>query len=324
MGCFANTQELQILAAILKDLAGERAAGVGVYVGNANRLDSLREAADDLELSLDFDTGLDRASRDATPMARLAGVAEALEPQISRESPRLLLVQGSSAGAAGAAVAGAASGATIAHLTREATTGIAPPAFRALMSRLASFHCSSDASWLAAARANGVPFGHTLQLAEDPTRSASQVAAALLGFLARPAQPLIGSDAALEDFVSHALKGVEEIAPEAALAILETPGQAGWHFLDVREADEYAESHLPGARNSPRGFLEVRADLSHYKRDPWLADRRRKLILYCGGGHRSALAARTLVEMGFQAVRSLSEGYTGWLERGYPVEPGSA
>ena len=94
----------------------------------------------------------------------------------------------------------------------------------------------------------------------------------------------------------------------------------GWHFVDVREPDEYAAGHVPGARSSPRGFLEVRADLEHYKRDPWFEDRGRKLVLYCGGGHRSALAAQTLQEMGFRDVLSLAGGWTAWSERGYPVE----
>ena len=71
---------------------------------------------------------------------------------------------------------------------------------------------------------------------------------------------------------------------------------------------------------SPRGFLEVRADLEHPKRDAWWADRSRKLVLYCGGGHRSALAAHTLQQMGFEHVRSLAEGWTGWTKRGYPTE----
>lgn len=88
----------------------------------------------------------------------------------------------------------------------------------------------------------------------------------------------------------------------------------------VREPDEYAAGHLPGARSYPRGFLEVRADLEHYKRDPWLADRSRRLVLYCGGGHRSALAAHTLQQMGFTDVRSLAEGWTGWTARNLPIE----
>jgi len=124
----------------------------------------------------------------------------------------------------------------------------------------------------------------------------------------------------LVDFVEEALRHVEQIRPEEALRRLRAPDREGWHFVDVREPDEYAEGHLPGARSSPRGFLEVRADLEHYKRDPWFADRDRSMVLYCGGGHRSALATRTLQQMGFTRVVSMTEGWTGWIERGFPVE----
>jgi len=130
---------------------------------------------------------------------------------------------------------------------------------------------------------------------------------------ARPAR-------SLADFVAEALHEVVVVSPEEALRRLEARGREGWHFLDVREPDEFAEGRVPGARSSPRGFLEVRADLEHYKRDPWLADRTRPLVLYCGGGHRSALAALTLQQMGFERVESLAEGWTGWTERSYPVE----
>lgn len=125
---------------------------------------------------------------------------------------------------------------------------------------------------------------------------------------------------ALCDFVLEALERIREIPPEQARRLLDAPDREGWQFVDVREPDEFAAGHLPGARSSPRGFLEVRADLEHPKRDAWWADRSRPLILYCGGGHRSALAAATLQEMGFEKVMSLAEGYTGWTRRGYPVE----
>ena len=122
----------------------------------------------------------------------------------------------------------------------------------------------------------------------------------------------------LDDFVLEALAVVEEIRAEEGLRILQA--REGWHFVDVREPDEFAVGRIPGARLVPRGFLEVKADLVHHKRDPWLAERTRPLILYCGGGNRSALAARTLQEMGFTRVVSLAEGWAGWTSRGYPVE----
>jgi rhodanese-related sulfurtransferase len=131
----------------------------------------------------------------------------------------------------------------------------------------------------------------------------------------QPTRPL-----RLADFVEAARREIREISAEEARRLLDAPGHEGWHFVDVREPDEYAEGHVPGARSSPRGFLEVRADLEHKKRDPWLADRSRKLVLYCGGGHRSALAAQTLQQMGFRDVVSLAGGWSVWTERGYPVE----
>jgi rhodanese-related sulfurtransferase len=124
----------------------------------------------------------------------------------------------------------------------------------------------------------------------------------------------------LADFVGEARSKIHEITAEEARAILETPAQGGWHFVDVREPDEFAAGHIPGARLYPRGFLEVRADLVHPKRDAWLADRTRALLIYCGGGQRSALAAATLQQMGFERVVSLAEGWAGWTRRGYPVE----
>jgi rhodanese-related sulfurtransferase len=124
----------------------------------------------------------------------------------------------------------------------------------------------------------------------------------------------------LSDFVDAALQVVDVMEPEEALRILGAPDREGWQFVDVREPDEYAAGHIPGARSYPRGFLEVKADLVHPKRDAWLEDRRRPLILYCGGGHRSVLAAQTLQEMGFSRVVSLREGWAGWTQREQPTE----
>jgi rhodanese-related sulfurtransferase len=124
----------------------------------------------------------------------------------------------------------------------------------------------------------------------------------------------------LDDFVKEALEVIEEISIEEAARILEQPDREGWIFLDVREGDEFAAGHVPGARHAPRGFLEVHADLEHPKRDPWFEDRDRKLILYCGGGNRSALATRTLMEMGFTGAVSMAGGWTAWSARDLPVE----
>ena len=124
----------------------------------------------------------------------------------------------------------------------------------------------------------------------------------------------------LNDLVNEALAVVDEITPAEAARLLERPDRDGWYFVDVREADEYAAGHIPGATHSPRGFLEVHADLEHPKRDPWWSERSRPVICYCGGGHRSALAAQSLVAMGFRNVRSLAGGWTAWTAAGHPVE----
>jgi sulfur-carrier protein adenylyltransferase/sulfurtransferase len=125
----------------------------------------------------------------------------------------------------------------------------------------------------------------------------------------------------LADLVRAALAEVREISPEEVRALLDRPDRGGVEILDVREADEFEAGRLPGARHYPRGFLEVRADLEHKKRDAWLsAQRDRPLVLYCGGGHRSALAAQSLQAMGFTNVASMAEGWTGWTQRDYPTE----
>jgi len=121
----------------------------------------------------------------------------------------------------------------------------------------------------------------------------------------------------LNDFVQEALKTVPEVTPEEAHRIQE----AGEHtILDVREPEEYAEGHIPGAINVPRGFLEVKADLEHPKKDARLADRDQKLLIYCAGGNRSALAGKTLQDMGFTQVTHMAEGYTGWAKRDLPSD----
>lgn len=121
----------------------------------------------------------------------------------------------------------------------------------------------------------------------------------------------------LEDYVNEALKYVRQVSPEETLVRIKS---GEWLILDVREPDEYAAGHLPNAINIPRGFLEVKADLVHYKKDERLQNRNQRVVCYCGGGHRSAMAARVLQEMGFQEAVSMAEGWTGWNERNLPTE----
>lgn len=82
--------------------------------------------------------------------------------------------------------------------------------------------------------------------------------------------------------------------------------------LDVREESEWGKDHLPGARHIGRGVLE--RDI-----ETVVPDKATPMVLYCGGGYRSALAAESLQKMGYTGVISMDGGYRGWNEAGYPL-----
>ena len=83
--------------------------------------------------------------------------------------------------------------------------------------------------------------------------------------------------------------------------------------IDVREESEWAAGHIQGAEYLGRGVLE--RDIE--QRVP---DKNTELILYCGGGFRSALAADNLQKMGYTNVASMAGGWREWKEKGFPVE----
>jgi rhodanese-related sulfurtransferase len=83
-------------------------------------------------------------------------------------------------------------------------------------------------------------------------------------------------------------------------------------LVDVREESEWARGHLPGAIHLGKGIIE--RDIE--QRVP---DKNEPLVLYCGGGFRSALAADNLQKMGYTAVLSMDGGWRGWNEAGYPT-----
>src|ERR1700692_4527264 len=88
----------------------------------------------------------------------------------------------------------------------------------------------------------------------------------------------------------------------------------GVAIIDVRETEEFATGHLPGAKHVPRGHLESRIENA-------APDRSAELILYCASGNRSGYAARTLQQdLGYEHVRSMTGGITLWKDRGYEVE----
>ena len=98
---------------------------------------------------------------------------------------------------------------------------------------------------------------------------------------------------------------------EINVADLKRMQQSGEDFtlIDVRERDEQARGMVPGAVALPRGILE--RDI-----DQLTTDKNRKMVLYCGGGFRSALAAWMLKKMGFRSVISLAGGWKAWTQGG--------
>ena len=86
-----------------------------------------------------------------------------------------------------------------------------------------------------------------------------------------------------------------------------------FHLIDVREDNEWAKGHLPGAIHLGKGIIERDIEMT-------IPDPNTEIVLYCGGGYRSALAAEALQRMGYANVISMDGGYRGWVEAGHPVE----
>ncbi|HEX3910675.1 MAG TPA: molybdopterin-synthase adenylyltransferase MoeB [Solirubrobacteraceae bacterium] len=103
---------------------------------------------------------------------------------------------------------------------------------------------------------------------------------------------------------------IEEVDPSEVNELI----HEGATVIDVRETDEYAAGHLPGAKHVPRSYLETRIE-------GVVPDRSTPVILYCASGNRSAYGARTLTdELGYEHVRSMTGGITLWKDRGYEVQ----
>jgi len=121
------------------------------------------------------------------------------------------------------------------------------------------------------------------------------------------------------EMVAEAKKRVENLDVDETARELEG-GEA--LLVDLREPSERAQSGaIPGAIEAPRGMLEFWADPSSpYHRDEFDPDRR--IILHCASGGRSALAATTLQDLGYERVAHLDGGFKAWKEAGQPVEAG--
>lgn len=85
-----------------------------------------------------------------------------------------------------------------------------------------------------------------------------------------------------------------------------------FYLIDVREESEWSRGHLPAAEHLGKGIIERDVE-SRYP------DKSAKLVLYCGGGYRSALAADNLQKMGYTNVVSMDGGFTGWKDAGFEL-----
>ncbi len=104
-------------------------------------------------------------------------------------------------------------------------------------------------------------------------------------------------------------RGIDEVDVDETSRALR--GAAPPRLVDVRERDEYEEGAIGGATHIPRGFLELRIENA-------VPDRDEPIVVYCAGGTRSALAARSLQDMGYTNVSSLVGGFGAWKDAGLP------
>src|SRR5438093_6522883 len=100
-----------------------------------------------------------------------------------------------------------------------------------------------------------------------------------------------------KEILSQTKKQIKEVSVQEVQDKLNPAN--GFTLLDVREGDEWEQGHLDKAIFLPRGFLEVKADKT-------LTDKNQPIVVYCAGGVRSALAAKTLKDLGYTKVYSMA------------------
>jgi rhodanese-related sulfurtransferase len=113
--------------------------------------------------------------------------------------------------------------------------------------------------------------------------------------------------------VNDAKQRVKEVTVDQVKAMLDRGEK--FTLVDVREESEWAKDHLPGAVHLGKGVIE--RDIEKAVSDP-----QTPLVLYCGGGFRSALAADNLQKMGYTHVLSMDGGIRDWRGKGYPLTSG--
>ena len=112
-----------------------------------------------------------------------------------------------------------------------------------------------------------------------------------------------------KELIRQVKSEIREVSVEEARKL----SAAGAVVVDVREADEWSQGHVPGAVFIPRGFLEQRIEEK-------VPDKAREVVVYCAGGTRSAFGARTLRDLGYANVASMRGGFGQWKEAGFPMQ----
>jgi rhodanese-related sulfurtransferase len=113
--------------------------------------------------------------------------------------------------------------------------------------------------------------------------------------------------------VDESKRNVREVTVQEVKARLDR--SETFHLVDVREESEWAAGHLPHAIHLGKGIIE--RDIEEK-----IPDANADIVLYCGGGYRSALASENLQKMGYRNVTSMDGGFRGWREAGLTVQKG--
>jgi rhodanese-related sulfurtransferase len=117
--------------------------------------------------------------------------------------------------------------------------------------------------------------------------------------------------------VDEAMAEVKTYTVPEVLAMLDDPGI---HIVDIRDIRELKEGTVTGSSHAPRCMLEFWVDPESPYHKPMWADESKEFVLFCGAGWRSALAAKTLQDMGMRNVAHIEGGFAEWVKHGGPVE----
>ena len=120
-----------------------------------------------------------------------------------------------------------------------------------------------------------------------------------------------------QQLVAEAMAQVTTYSVEEVRARLHDPQV---QIVDIRDIRELAQGTLPGAYHASRGMLEFWVDPASPYHKPLFADESRQFILFCGAGWRSALAVKTLQDMGMRNVAHIEGGFADWCAQGAPVQ----